>query len=172
MRKALGFTSLLIASVALILVMGPSCKAEDTPAEEGYAVKQAANAMPIQVQSGPAQVKIHIQRRQKRIFVTPPYVSICNSYPCAGEQFEWEIVGGLEEGEKLVIKDAPGTSPCFSMTIPVVIEPPYNGAGSDLPDEGCQQEELGHFWPYLVHLTLADGSTIGTDPGGIIHKRK
>lgn len=173
MRKTLTPMVLLSATVVVVLVMGPSCStAEEPPATASSGIKQATNAMPIQVQAGPAKVKIHIQRKQKQIFVTPPYVSICNEYPCAGEQFEWEIVGGLEEDEQLVIKDAPSTTPCFPMTIPVVIQPPFNGAESDIPDELCQQEELGHFWPYLVHLTLADGTTIGTDPGGIIHKRR
>lgn len=172
MRKALGFTSLMIASVALMLIVGPSCKAEDKPAEEGSGVKQAANAMPIQVVATPAKVKIHVQRMQENIFVTPPNVRICFESYCDGNGFRWEVVGGLRDGETLTIKDAPEHLSCFPEAIPVAIQDPADGAESGLPDESCLQDKYGTYWPYVIEMKLADGTKFSTDPGGIIHKRR
>jgi hypothetical protein len=153
-----------------MLVLGPSCRAEETSSEAKPVTEVAKQAMPIQVKARPKKVQIHVQRKQENIFTTPHNISVCEDPVfCDGDAFEWVIAGGLNEGEVLTIKDAPGFPSCFSDTIPVEIKVPNNGADSGPPDDSCRHEKYGTFWPYIIEMELADGTKFSTDPGGIIH---
>jgi len=146
--------------------------AEQESPEKEPPSEAAELAMPIQVEAGPTKVRIHVQRNPGKIFLTPPYVSICNEHTCDGDSFEWVIVGGLQEEETLTIKNAPGHPACFPDSIPVDIQHPNDGAHSGPPDDSCTQDKYGIYWPYIVSMELADGTKFSTDPGGIIHKKR
>lgn len=172
MRKTYAFLILLSVAVVAVLVLGPSCRAQETSTKADTGIEVAEQAMPIQVEASPKKVRIHVQRNDKTIFTTPPYISICKEPGfCDGNGFEWVIVGGLKTGEKLTIKDAPDHPHCFPNSIPVSIEAPNNGALSGAPADACWQDKYGFYWPYIIEMELADGTTFSTDPGGIIRRR-
>lgn len=171
MRKVIGSVVVMSGLVAAILVMGPSCKAEEHSKEPAARIEVAERATPIQVEPRPARVRVHIQRHRQKIFATPNYPAICPKPFCEGDQLEWEIVGGLEPGETLVIRDADVSNRCFPDTIPVMIEPPFDGAVSGEPDESCEQNPYGHLWPYVLELYMEGNPDpiADSDPGAIIH---
>lgn len=172
MRKAMELIGRVGVGVIVVLVLGSSCKAEQGSTESQPVTGVAEQATPIRVAASPVKVRIHVLRTQMKIFATPPYVSICDEPTCDGNSFEWLIVGGLQEGETLTIKDAPGHPSCFPNSIPVAIELPYDGAESGPPADACTEDKYGTYWPYIIEMKLADGTTFSTDPGGIIHKRR
>lgn len=174
MRKTVASMILLSVAVAAVLMMGPSCsKADDKEAKPETPPEAATSEGAAIIQAKPAKVTIHIQRKKKNIFTTPHYVAVCDDPDfCDGSSFEWVIAGRLDEGETLTIKNAPGYPQCFADVIPVAVEAPNNGAESGWPDESCMEEKYGTFWPYVIEMKLADGTTFSTDPGGIIHKRR
>jgi len=174
MRKTYAFLILLSVAVVAVLALRPSCsRAEEPPAKVDSAPEATSTEGAAVIYAKPTKVTIHIQRNRRNIFTTPHNVSICEDPVfCDGSSIDWVIAGKLSEGETLTITSAPGYPDCFPRSLPVAIQTPNDGAESGPPDESCQEEKYGTFWPYVIEMTLADGTKFGTDPGGIIHRRK
>ncbi len=189
MRKALGFTSLMIASVALILVVGPSCKAEESTTGEESEIRfdAAGKIEPVgdadEVTEFPVLVAISLLQETKEgseavraISVRPQYPVICGGdFKCEGTEIMWLIGGRVPEGHTLVIRNADEANKCFDQTkIPVTISGRQNSASSGTALPACEKKLQGHFWQYVVEL-YKDGEekpVASSDPGGIIHKRR
>lgn len=181
MRKASGSILVLTGLVAAMLVIGPSCKAEDTTPDVKSKVQFSDEGVPVPVGESlrlksKAQVKIIVLGKQKPdgthvIKVSKNCPEICPGFLCDGEEVEWWIGGGgLDADETLVIRDADPSDPCFP-NIPVTISPPNNVAPSGSPLSPCVVEGQNHYWQYVVEVYKAGTAdpVASTDPGAIIH---
>ena len=181
MRKALRSILVMSGLVAAMLVMGPSCKAEDTKPDVESRIDFSADGVPIPVGESlrlmkKAQVKIIVLGKKKpdgthMIKVSHNWPEICPHFYCDGEEVEWWIGGGgLDADETLVIRDADPSNRCFP-NIPVTISDPNNAAPSGPPLSPCVIAGSDHTWRYIVEV-FKQGTVdpvASTDPGAIIH---
>jgi len=170
----------MIGLVAVMLFLGPGCKAEDKQPDVESEIRFSDIGVPEPIGDSlalakKAHVNIIVLGKKKDdntywIKVAPPWVGICPGLNCDGVEFHWKLVGpGLEGDETLLIRDADPANHCFP-NVPVTISPPNNAAESGLPLSHCVIAG-GHTWEYVVELYKA-GTTdpiASTDPGAIIH---
>lgn len=157
MRKDLGATCLMIVWGFFTLAM------------LGFASQSLAQP----------NVSIHVNRNQKTISFTPKYLGVCKSKTgnnCDSTEFKWKLADPLRPKETLTIANAPNHLRCFSATEKLFEK--TNNTNQPMPDvtynsgppqEACAADKYGTYWPYVVTLTLPDGTEIISDPGGIIH---
>ena len=128
--------------------------------------------------AGPTHVNIVVKRPQGEISFAPKFLGVCSSKTgpaCDDSQFRWRLTGALQPGETLTIDNAPNHLRCFSQQTPLFevtnnTQDPMTGVQYDsgAPQKACTANEYGTYWPYVVTLTLNDGTKIISDPGGII----
>lgn len=124
-------------------------------------------------------VNIVVNKNQGTISFTPKYLGVCSNKKgpnCDDNQIRWKLAGALQPGETLTISNAPNHLRCFSSTENLyqvtndTTKPMPNVAyDSGPPQSACTADEYGTYWPYVVTFTLANGTKIVSDPGGIIH---
>lgn len=154
-----------LSAAVMLMLLGASCKAETSEKEQvDDPAIEVQEAGAIAVERRPNRVMIHVNRPQEKIWTSHHYVSICAHDGCDGDGFQWEIVGGLRDGEMMEIEGIDGYPSCFPKA---TIQPPHDGAESGPPQ--CDGTKYGTFWPYNITLTRPDGPPITTDPGAIIH---
>lgn len=180
MRKAVGSICLMTLFAAAVLILGPSCKAEDPPPDVKSEIRFSDVGVPDSVGEAvnlakKADVIIAVLGQKKDadtqvILVKDRWVEICPQYNCDGDEIRWRIVGRpLEADETMVIRDADPANHCFP-NVPVTISFPNNVALSGLPLSNCVTGP-DHQWRYVVELYKAgiQNPIASTDPGAIIH---